>query len=326
VDPVAEALAGFVCGFHDLDLRDAVGAGHGRMILRHAAGTTARRWRSRIEAGDLVGIAATERHGGSRLQEITAHATVLPDGTWELHGEKCWVSRLLEASVFVVFVNGPDAKIAAVVVDADAPGLERYPAQPAGLGGWSWGTLTLAGVRVRSADVLTAPGLEVFRQHFAGFRPLVAATALGTAAGVHGQVTATLRAKVATGLLPRLRDTALVTIGRTHAELNSALLAALAAARLTGGQHPDSDLWARTVKAHAVDTAHRAAGELALLVGAGGFQSASPIAKARADLSGLLYADGIHDALLRSAGHTLTRRRTLPAQRREGAEPPARAA
>jgi len=37
-----------------------------------------------------------------------------------------------------------------------------------------------------------------------------------------------------------------------------------------------------------------------MLVGAGSFQAASPIAKAKADL-GLLYADGIHDALLRSA-------------------------
>ena len=40
--------------------------------------------------------------------------------------------------------------------------------------------------------------------------------------------------------------------------------------------------------------------DLAMLVGAGSFQAASPIAKAKADL-GLLYADGIHDALLRSA-------------------------
>jgi hypothetical protein len=41
------------------------------------------------------------------------------------------------------------------------------------------------------------------------------------------------------------------------------------------------------------------------LVGAGGFQAASPIAKARHDVPGLLFADGIHDSLYRSGGLSL---------------------
>ncbi|MEU3787828.1 hypothetical protein [Streptomyces sp900129855] len=51
---------------------------------------------------------------------------------------------------------------------------------------------------------------------------------------------------------------------------------------------------------------HRALQELPLLVGAGGFRADSALAKARADVGGLLYADGIHDSLLRSAVRTLT--------------------
>ncbi|WP_051951503.1 acyl-CoA dehydrogenase family protein [Actinacidiphila yeochonensis] len=314
---VAEVLAGFVCGFHDLDLRDAVGAGHGRMILRHGTDLVRRRWASRLGAGDLVGIAATERHGGSRLQGITTRATPMPGGGWALDGEKCWVSRLREASAFVVFFKDPADRMSAAVIDADAPGIQRRPALPAGLAGWAWGSLSLTGVRIGEADLLGAlgDGLAVFREHFAAFRPLAAATALGTAAGIHAQVTATLTARVTSGILPRLRDTALVTLGRTHAELNAALLAATASARLTAAGHPQADTWSRSVKATAVDAANKAVGELSLLVGASGFQTTSALAKARADLGGLLYADGIHDSLLRSVGRTLTTAASIPAQR-----------
>ncbi|MFG2960821.1 acyl-CoA dehydrogenase family protein [Streptomyces sp. NPDC048291] len=305
---MANALAGFVCGFHDLDLRDAVGPGHGRMILKHATEPTRRRWRTRLAGGDLVGIAATERHGGSRLQEITTRATAKPGGGWWISGEKCWVSRLTESAAFVVFFKNPEHRITAAVVEAQAPGLDRSPITPSGLAGWNWGTLALTDVPVGGKDLLGGDGggLEVFRQHFAAFRPLVAATALGTAASAHTQVAATLTARAATGLLPRLRDTALVTLGRTHAEINAALLSAIAAMRLTASGSPHADLWSREVKAHAVDTAHRALQELPLLVGAGSFRADSALAKARADVGGLLYADGIHDSLLRSAGRTHT--------------------
>ena len=122
-------------------------------------------------------------------------------------------------------------------------------------------------------------------------------------------------ARVATGILPRLRDTALVTLGRSHIELNSALLTALAAARLAASHHHDADLWSRTAKAHAVDTANHLASELPLLIGASGFQAGSRLAKARADLGGLLYADGIHDSLFRSAGRSLTSTAPQPDRR-----------
>jgi hypothetical protein len=54
-----------------------------------------------------------------------------------------------------------------------------------------------------------------------------------------------------------------------------------------------------------VDTAHRAVTNLVPLLGAAGFQLHNPVAKARHDLTGLLYADGIHDSLYRSGGKSL---------------------
>lgn len=64
---------------------------------------------------------------------------------------------------------------------------------------------------------------------------------------------------------------------------------------LAADSHPHADLAARVGKAAGVDTAVRAVADLAPLIGAVGFQRAHPIAKARADLTRLLYADGIHD-------------------------------
>jgi hypothetical protein len=76
------------------------------------------------------------------------------------------------------------------------------------------------------------------------------------------------------------------------------------------------------MKAHGIDTANQASAELALLLGASGFRADSQISKTRRDLNGLLYADGIHDALYRTAGlrHTSPSTARLPAPR-NGAKP-----
>jgi alkylation response protein AidB-like acyl-CoA dehydrogenase len=122
---------------------------------------------------------------------------------------------------------------------------------------------------------------------------------------VHAAVAETLAARVRVGVLPQVRDNALITLGRTHADLTAALLGTLATVRLGEAGDPRADLWARIGKAHGVDTAQAAVDELVPLVGATGFTAASPLAKARADLADLQYADGIHDSLYRSGGKTL---------------------
>ncbi|WFE29599.1 acyl-CoA dehydrogenase family protein [Solwaraspora sp. WMMD791] len=307
---VRQALAQFCAGTYDLDLRDVTGAGHGAMILADAAATVRDTWRTRLSRGDLVGIAATERHGGSRIQEITTQARSDSDGRWHISGEKCWVSRIVESAGFVVFFRDPDDRITAAVIDAAAHGLARETLKPSGLGGWSWGVLRLHDVSIDPATDLLGPaggGMGVFRRHFARFRPLVTATALGTAAGVHTFVAEALAARRKVGVLPRVRDNALITLGRTHAQIVAALLAAITTIRLAASDHPHADLFARVGKAAGVDTAHRAVTDLAPLLGAYGFQQSSPVAKARADLTGMLYADGVHDSLYRSGGTTLLR-------------------
>jgi alkylation response protein AidB-like acyl-CoA dehydrogenase len=213
------------------------------------------------------------------------------------------VSRLLEAAGFMVFFRDPDGRITAAIVDAADHGLEREVIEPFGLGGWSWGVLRLHDVLVDpSTDLVGAAGygLEVFRRHFAAFRPLVTATALGTAAGVHTVVVDALASRQKVGVLSRVRDNALIALGRTHA--------AITASRLAAAGHPYADVASRIGKAAGVDVGYRAVADLAPLLGACGFQQASSVAKARADITGLLYADGIHDSLYRSGGVSFVRK------------------
>ncbi|MFD1048227.1 acyl-CoA dehydrogenase family protein, partial [Kibdelosporangium lantanae] len=185
---VVQVLAQFLCGYHDIDLRDTLGIGHGRLIEHYGTATVRDRWLPRLTVGRLAGIAVTEPHGGSRPAETRTQATLAPDGTWRVTGRKIWISRLTEAVVFTVFVRGPQGELAAVVVDRDRPGLSRQPLEPTGLSGWTWGVLVLDDVVVESEEVLVGDGMTLLREHFAVYRPLVAATALGGAAFVFDTV------------------------------------------------------------------------------------------------------------------------------------------
>jgi len=306
--PVVQVLLQFVCGYHDVDLRDSTGLGHGRLIAAHAAPQTRDCWLPRLLAGAVPGIAITEPHGGSQVHATATHAIPIADGTWRVSGTKTWISRLTEAAVFCVFFTAPDGRLTAAAIDARTAGLSRRLITPSGLSGWAWGELRLDGATVRPCDILGQPGdgMQLLRDHFARYRPLIAATALGAAAAVHDQTAALLADRCQAGVIARVRDNALITLGRTWAQLNAAILAAVTARRLAEAGHPAAQAWGCAVKAHGVDAAYQAASELALLAGAAGFTADSRIAKTRADLNALLYADGIHDSLYRAAGRTLT--------------------
>jgi len=305
----------FVCGYHDLDLRDAAHVGHGRLVLRHGSAKQLERWRSEILDGALVGLAATERDRGTTIQAIETVAR-RERGRLVLRGKKSWISRIEEASLFVVFFKAEDdERLSAALVDARAPGLRRRRIEPAGLRGWSWGELTFDGVELADGDLLGAlgDGIDLFREHFTYYRPLVAATALGAAASIYDLVIRAVRQKLEKQTIERCRDSALETFGRTFIELQGALAAVRMAGELCGTEDEHrSWVWSRLAKAHGVDVAHRVVGELSRLGGAFAFQASAKIAKVQRDLQGLLYADGIHDALLRSAGRALVGDRGAP--------------
>jgi alkylation response protein AidB-like acyl-CoA dehydrogenase len=308
-----QLLAQFLCGYHDMDLRDTIGLGHGRLIAEHEPMHARDQWFPRLSHGELAGIAITEPHGGSRPSETQTHAVLTPDGTWQITGRKTWISRLTEAAVFIVFFRAPDGHLAAAAVDGNAPGMQRQSITPTGLAGWTWGVLDLDAVLVNPVqDVLLGDGMSLLRRHFAAYRPLVTATALGGAAAVFDTVVTVLSSRD----LPRLRDSALITLGRTYAQLVTALLGCVTAAQHAEAGCADAEIWSCAMKAHGIDTAHSIAGELALLLGAAGYRADSFVGKTCRDLGGLQYADGIHDSLYRTAGkHHVAQRPPVPIPR-----------
>jgi alkylation response protein AidB-like acyl-CoA dehydrogenase len=305
---VIQALLQFICGYYDVDLRDSSGLGHGRLIADHATLQVRDQWLPSLLAGAIPGIAITEPCGGSQIHAIktTAVATRGPD--WQVSGTKTWISRLTEAALFCVFFTDPAGQLTAAVVDAASPGLVRKAIAPAGLSGWAWGELRLCEVIVQPRDILGQPGqgMQLLRDHFARYRPLVAATALGAAAATHDQTSTWLSGRRLSGAIEDFRDNALITLGQTYAQINAALLAALTAYRLADADSPMAHRWGCTTKAHGVEVAYQAASELALLVGASSFTADCRMAKARRDLDALHFADGIHDSLYRAAGRSLT--------------------
>lgn len=263
--PAFQLLAQLICGYRDIDLRDTTGLGHGQLIARHGSASTRQRWIPRLRDGELAGIAVTEPHGGSRPRATHTHAVPGPHGTWLITGRKTWISRLTEAAVFVVFFRATNGQLTAAAIDATDPGLHRQLIQPAGLAGWTWGILDLHSVPVQSENVLHGDGMALLQQHLAHYRPLVTATAVAGAAAVFDTVTTTLAARQRTGDLLRLRDSALVTIGSTHAQLVTALIGAIATAHLADTEHHCAESWGPAMKAHGVDIANQTTAELGLL-------------------------------------------------------------
>jgi hypothetical protein len=157
-----QVLLQFTSGYHDVDLRDSTGLGHGRLIAAHAAPQVRDRWLPRLLAGDVPGIAITEPHGGTQVRVTATHAVPAAGGTWRVSGTKTWISRLTEAAVFCVFFTAPDGKLTAAAIDAGTEGLSRQLITPAGLSGWpgaSCGsTASLSGRATSSAGPATGCG------------------------------------------------------------------------------------------------------------------------------------------------------------------------
>ena len=199
-----QVLLQFVCGYHDVNLRDSTGLGHGLLIAAHAGPQARDQWLPCLLAGAVPGIAVTEPHGGSQVHATATHATPAAGGTWRVTGTKTWISRLTEAAVFCAFFTAPDGGLTAAAIDARADGLSRKLITPAGLSGWSWGELRFDGVTVRPCEILGQPGegMSLLRDHFARYRPLVTATALGAAAAVHDQTAGLLASRCQDQCLP----------------------------------------------------------------------------------------------------------------------------
>ena len=305
--PLLQALMQFICGYHNLNYRDVAHVGHGRMILLHGSEKQKKVWLPKINSGSLVGIAATEEQGGSRVQNTRTIARTNGKG-YILNGEKHYVSRLTESSVFVVFFKfEQDETLSAALIKLPCVGFTAEPWEPLGLRGWSWGKVALENVSITNQDILGArgQGMAIFKEHFVYYRPMVSMTALGVAAAVLDQTIEYINLRIRRKDIAVPRDSALEKIGGHYGSINAAILSALCTLVQVVENTAYSSLWSRSGKAWCIEQAYNAVSELSLLMGAGAFRSNHFVGKALCDLRGFLFADGIHDSLRRSVGGTL---------------------
>lgn len=305
--PLVQALVQFICGYHDLDYRDVAHVGHGRMIVRHGSQKQQRLWMPKLASGSLVGIAATEAHGGSKIQAIKTSAKK-SGNKHLLRGEKVYISRITEAAVFVVFFKFErDEILSAALIDFSRKGVSIETWEPMGLRGWSWGKVAFDDAPFTELEVLGArgQGMAIFKEHFVYYRPMVAMTALGVAAAVLDRTMDHVNQRRVRKDIAQPRDTCLESVGHHYAAINAGMLSALCAIVQNVENSPNSSLWSRMTKAWSVEQAYHTVSELALHMGAAGFRNDHFVAKALSDLRGFLFADGIHDGLRRSVGRTL---------------------
>ncbi len=302
---VVQAQAQFTAGYTDLDLRDVVHIGHGRIPLLSGSTAIRERWqRPLIAGGELAGILATEPTGGTALHRLRTRLHRNADDRWSLSGKKQFVSRIREASVFTVLARDDEGELIAAVLPADRPGITVEPMAPAGLGGWSWGSVSFTGAEVHDEEIIHDAG-AAWASHFDYYRPMIGATVLGAAAAYWDLTVAFTRERKSSGVILRPRDTALHTIGKTEHMIRRALIDVMYATIAVERRAPRATVIARAAKAGAVETARAAIDELAWLLGAFGYQANSRAAKIRADVDAYRFADGHDIELMRSVGRLL---------------------
>ncbi len=125
-------------------------------------GTEAQRaaYLPRLATGEIVGAyALSEAASGSDALGARATATRLPDGGYDLNGEKLWITNCGFADLFVVFAKVDGEHFTAFLVPRDTPGVTPGREEhKMGLHGSSTAPLLLQGARVGPDAVLGEVG------------------------------------------------------------------------------------------------------------------------------------------------------------------------
>jgi len=121
-------------------------------------------WLPRLATSTLGAFCLSEAASGSDAFALKTTATKVGDDTYELNGEKMWISNSAEAGVFLVMANAAPDKgykgITCFVIEAGTPGLSLGPREDKlGIKASSTCPVRLDGVRVPSASILGEYGM-----------------------------------------------------------------------------------------------------------------------------------------------------------------------
>jgi alkylation response protein AidB-like acyl-CoA dehydrogenase len=295
-----------LCGRLDLELRDLPGGGHSRLL----ALAPTRRFDGllqQVAAGSsYCGIAITEPDGGSDIRSLSTTARPVKDG-YRLDGRKQHISRIKEASHFIVFASvrrqtAIEPLITAFLVPQDATGLTVEAVEPMGMTAMSWGKVLLREVHVSHCSRIGGEGqaLSLFQRHFSYWRTMMAAVAIGSAEAAVEQAVVQMRTRTSFGG-PIGRFSHLQQGLAEHvARLKMAWLLVEHVTALIDSPI-DSQPWpvfdAAMAKAEAVEAALAATEWTLSTFGGAAYATETGIDKRYRDLLGLRFADGATDVL-----------------------------
>jgi alkylation response protein AidB-like acyl-CoA dehydrogenase len=166
-----------LCGRHDAELRDLIGAGHARLLSLASTRRFDAELTAVVRSTSYCAIAITEPEAGSDIRALSTTATPA-DNSYVLDGTKQYISRIDECTHFLVFASvnrgGSHPLITVFLVPRATPGLVTRPMLPAGMASVTWGQVMLQNVRVPRANRIggEGQGLSLFVRHFSYWRTL----------------------------------------------------------------------------------------------------------------------------------------------------------
>lgn len=286
-------------GSISIDLRDAIGLGHGRLLTLIKGNKFQKEIDLISEGNSYCAICITEETGGTDLHAIKTVATRFKSG-YILNGTKKFVARLKQADKYLIFANISiiDNGLTVFLVDANTEGLKINSIDSLGLHGVSWGSLTLDNVYLSKEKRVggEGQGFSLFSTHFTFWRCAMASVGIGAA-----QYALDLAKK-------RLinRNSFGAPIGRfTHLQQQytehvskiymSSLLVSDTAYRIENKKYSYID--SAMAKAEGIENAIQAVQWAMLIHGAYGYSIESGLEQILRDLLGLRIADGTTDVL-----------------------------
>ncbi len=289
-------------GKHNLNLRDVVGAAHGRPLAKSTSAFAKRVLNDIVAGKAYVAVAITEPDSGSDMRAMQSQATKVGDG-FDLNGQKLWNARLRQATHVVLYTlaaNGESGARTAFLLPIDHPGLQIVDEYAHGLTGNSFGGLVFNNMSVGAEHVLgeDGDGGMIFGEHFMYWRLMQSAAAIGCGEAALEQMAKRLQERHAYGG-PIGRFTHLQQpLGEYTTKLQMAMALAKDAAELIDqGNYDAASPLVNGIKAEGVEIALAASDAAMRAHGALGYSRQVDLGDRVRDLMGLRIADGTTDVM-----------------------------
>ncbi len=269
-------------------------------LAKYGSDAQKQRWLGPLVRGDAIGcFALTEPEAGSDVASLRTAAVKQGNGSFEVSGQKWWITNGGIADVMILFANVDPAQgrngITAFLVDTTRPGLTRTPMDGVELGhrGSDHAVLTFARFAVRADEMLGAPG-KGFGVAMGG----LAAGRLSVAAGAVGIHRAALAATVAFTKERQQFGQPLASFQMVQERLADMLttlhasraLVHRCAQRRAAGTETHADV--AMAKLYATEVAAKATEDAVMLHGARGYSSAFPVERLWRDIQALRIYEG----------------------------------